>query len=362
MFRVAVDAAPLLGQPTGVGAVTAGFINELSKTASIEMVAYALSGRGAAKLPSVVPPGVVVSNRAMPAALLMKVWQRWSHPRAEWWTGAVDVVHGTNFVVPPANVATLVTVHDLTAIRYPELCTPVTLQYPNMIRCALRRGAHIHVTSNAVKAEVIEHFAIDESRVHVVEPGPPHIGNAALPAGRPYLIALGTVEPRKDYPLLVRAFDDIAREHDIDLVIAGADGWGADALDNAIDEAEYGGRIKRLGYVDDERRAGLLRGATALVYPSIYEGFGLPPLEAMSASVPVVATASPAVEESTKGAALLTPLGDQQALSGAMTRVIADDELRSQLISAGTARVAEMSWRESTEKMVALYRNIAVSR
>lgn len=359
MLRVAIDAAPLLGQPTGVGTFTRGLLQSLAEANSLDVNAYALSGRGAVDLPGVVPSRIDARTRPMPARPLLRLWKRFNFPPAELWTGRVDVVHGTNFIVPPTKAAALVTVHDLTAIRYPELCTPTTLQYPQLIQRAIVRGAHLHVMSNAVRAEVCRHFDVAEDRVHLVEPGPPQIENAAIPGGRPYLIALGTIEPRKDYPLLVRAFDSVAREHDIDLLIIGARGWGADALDVAINQSEFGKRIQVLGYVDNGRRAGLLRGATALVYPSIYEGFGLPPLEAMSAGIPVVATSNPAVEEVTQGAASLVAPGDDAALARAIARVVSDDTHRAQLISAGQARVAQMSWQRSAENMIDLYRAIA---
>ncbi len=364
MLRIAVDAAPLLGHATGVGVFTRGLFDALGAVENARVSAYALSGRGSGKLAALLPPGVKASARPMPAKLLIEAWKRWEHPKAEFWTGTADVVHGTNFVVPPTRSAgAVVTVHDLTAIRYPEMCTPTTLAYPKLIERAIARGAHVHVLSQAICREVREFFDVDAARVHIVQPGPPAVAKAEAPGGRPYFLAIGTIEPRKNYLLLVRAFDEVARVHaDVDLVIVGTRGWGAATLDEAIDESAFGTRIKQLGWVDDSLRAGLLRGALALVYPSIYEGFGLPPLEAMIAGVPVVATANEAVVEVTDGAALLSPPGDSGALAECMLQVVDDEAERARLIAVGTARVAQLSWQRAASEMMVMYSQVASAR
>src|SRR5947209_3258652 len=141
-LRVALDATPLLGTRTGVGAFTAGTLEALSEHTSLELLAFALTWRGRGDLDVVLPLGVKRVQRPMAARPLRFAWRHVDAPSIERWTGRVDVVHGTNFVVPPARrAARVVTVHDLTPLRYPELCTRDTLAYPDLLRRAVRRGA-----------------------------------------------------------------------------------------------------------------------------------------------------------------------------------------------------------------------------
>jgi glycosyltransferase involved in cell wall biosynthesis len=271
----------------------------------------------------------------------------------------------------------VVTVHDLTPVRFPELCTADTLAYPGLIRRALRGGAWIHTPSQFVADEVVEAFDADPGRVvaipnGVTEIGPDSPGRDAaegerLAGGGRYLLAIGTIEPRKDLPWLVDAFDVVAASHpDVSLVVAGPDGWGIDEFDRAVARATHRARVVRLGWVDPDQRAALLRGAAALAYPSRYEGFGLPPLEAMAAGVPVVATDAGALPEVLGDAADLVPVGATlapsaraEALAAALVRVLDDDSHRARLVTAGRDRAAAYSWDTTTARLVDLYRRAA---
>jgi alpha-1,3-rhamnosyl/mannosyltransferase len=145
------------------------------------------------------------------------------------------------------------------------------------------------------------------------------------------------------------------------LVIAGPDGWGAAALTDAIANARHRDRIVRLGYIDDEARAGLLRGATVFAFPSVYEGFGLPPLEAMRTGVPVVATAAGSLPEVLGDAALLVPPGDADALAEALGQAVVDPVVRSRLIGAGHAQAGRYSWERCADGLVAVYGKAATA-
>jgi glycosyltransferase involved in cell wall biosynthesis len=360
----AVDATPLLGMRTGVGVSVAGFIAAVSADPAVDMVAYGLSTSAGRSLQEVLPD-TVRAGRAIPipATALLRAWERFDHPTVERWTGPVDVVHGTNFVVPPSRrAARLVTVHDLTSVHFPELCSPTSLRYPGLIRRALGQGASVHTVSQSMADEIVGHFRLDPARVHVVHNG---LTPLATPLPRdesaaPYILALGTIEPRKGLPDLVAAFDRIADSMpDLQLKIAGPSGWGEDALDAARRSARHAGRIHRIGWVED--RSTLIAGARLLAYPSLYEGFGLPPLEAMSVGVPVVTTTAGAIPEVVGEAALMVAPRDPHALAEALLAAAADAATRERLIPAGIERAQLFSWQRSGRELADLYRFLAAT-
>jgi len=379
--RVALDATPLLGSLSGVGTFTLGALSALAGRSDVTTFGYALSWRGRSLLREHLPAGVT-SGWSVPAAPLLHLWRHCDLVPAEWLVdvdGGVDVVHGTNFVVPPARrAARVVTVHDLTCLRFPELCSPTSRRYPVLIRRALAGGAWVHTPSDHVAGEVCEAFGADPARVRAIHHGlgmPTDAGDAGRPeasaaAGRRlaaglcgtdrYVLALGTVEPRKDLPLLVRAFDRLGDDHpDLGLVIAGPDGWGAADLTAQIATARHRDRIGRTGYVEGAQRLGLLAGAAVFAFPSVYEGFGFPPLEAMAAGVPVVATAAGAVPEVCGEAAVIVPVGDLDALAGALAEVLDDGSRAPALVAAGHQRAAVFTWDRCAAGLVELYRDSA---
>jgi len=182
------------------------------------------------------------------------------------------------------------------------------------------------------------------------------------PGARRYVLAVGTAEPRKDLPGLVEAFDAVARDRpDLALVLAGADGWGAGALEDAVAGAHFASRIVRTGWVTDAVRSGLLRDAAVLVYPSRYEGFGFPPLEAMAAGIPVVATRVGALPEVIADGASLVPAGDVGALAAGIAAILDSPERAEALVASGRRRAAEFSWDRCAGGLAALYRDVVAS-
>jgi glycosyltransferase involved in cell wall biosynthesis len=342
-----------------------GFITAVSSDTDVDLVGYSLSVAGGKSLPGVLP-GAVRAGRSVPipATALLKAWARFEHPAVELWTGPVDVVHGANFVVPPSRrAARLVTVHDLSPVRFPALCSPTSLRYPGLIRRALDHGASVHTVSQFVADEVVDHFHVDATRVHVIHNGLTPLSTPLPPddAEQPYILAIGTVEPRKGLSDLVAAFDRIADSiPDVHLKIAGPPGWGQEALDAGIRSARHAGRIHRIGWVED--RSTLLAGARLLAYPSLYEGFGLPPLEAMSLGVPVVATGAGAIPEVVGDAALLVAPRDVPVLAEALLAVATEATVRQRLIAAGTERVSLFTWQRAGHQLAALYRLLADAR
>jgi glycosyltransferase involved in cell wall biosynthesis len=371
-LTVALDATPLLGHRTGVGVFCLGALQALGPRADLDVHAYVVSWRRRAGIKGMLPPNVSAVQRPMPARPLHALWGRASTPPIEWFIGNVDVVHGTNFVVPPtARAGAVVSVHDLTPLHHPELCTQATLAYPGLIRKALRRGAWVHTDSAFVAGEVIEAFGADPSRVRVVAPGVPPpteldslttraLAASFLPPGvGRHILAVGTAEPRKDLPGLVRAFDQLADRHrDLALVLAGPPGWGEEALDAAIAGARAKARVVRTGWVEPDALGALLREASVLAFPSLYEGFGFPPLEAMAVGVPVVATRAGSLPEVLGDGASMVDVGDHEGLVEALENVLDDDVLRRRLVIAGAKRAASFSLDRCGEGLDRLYHDV----
>lgn len=365
-MRIAVDATSLLADRTGVGNFTDALLRGLAARDDIEVTAFPVSWRGRNALRDVAPPGVQVVTPPLPARVLRGAWRRFGRPRIEWAIGSHDVVHGPNFVVPPARAARVMTVHDLTPVRFPELCHRDTLVYPELIRRAADDGAWVHTDSDAVRAEVIDLLGLDADRVVSVPLGFTSMagGDAergrALAGERPFALAVGTVEPRKDLPALLVAIDTLAGAGtEVPLVHVGVDGWGTDAFERAWAQMARPELVTRLGRLPDAELRDLYAAARLVAYPSVYEGFGLPVLEAMSAGVPVVSTTVPAIEEIAGSAALLVPVGDTTALATAVGEVWTDDDLRHRLIEHGYSRSARYSWKRCLDGMVDMYDSVA---
>ncbi len=362
-LRVALDATPLMNRPTGVGVMTAALFAQFEYSTAVDLHGYVVSLRARDRYRTSMPEGATPLRLAWPARLTHRLWQHHDRPRLP---GSWDVVHGTNYVVPPARAgARLVTVHDLTAWRFPELVDRHSRSYPSLLRRAVDTGAEIHCVSHAVGREVVDELAITPELVHVVPNGfdPVRPGNASAARqriGAPYVLAIGTIEPRKDYVGLVRAMTAVWEEYpDLKLVIIGGDGWGIEAFESAVRDSNAGNRVVRVGYVSAGDKADLISGAELLAYPSIYEGFGLPVLEAMDRGLPVVATAVEAVAEVAGDGAELVAPGAPEQLASAITTVLTDDDRRRRLIAAGRDRAAEFSWDRTGAALIELYRDMA---
>ena len=365
MVRVAMEATSLLGPRTGVGAMTSALVERLAASPDVDLTGVLVSWRGRRHFADRLPSSVEAKALAVPARLAHRLWQRIDRPALR----GFDVAHGPNFVVPPAPGAVeLVTIHDFGPWHNPDRVTPHARAYPTLVGRALARGAHVHTVSEFVAGEAQELLDLPADRVHTIANGftSGTAGNRtrgrAL-GGGDYVLALGTIEPRKDLPTLVAAMADVWSDHpDVRLVVAGADGWGTEAFEASVDRFDGRDRVVRLGYVSDAERFDLLAGARCLAYPSVYEGFGLPPLEAMGQGCPVVTTTAGALPEVCGDAARFVEPHDPAGLAAALTEVISDDELQGRLVEAGRGRVARYSWERMADAMRALYHRLRDAR
>jgi glycosyltransferase involved in cell wall biosynthesis len=306
----------------------------------------------------------------IPARILLRRWTRRDTPRIDRWLAPAQVLHATNYLTPPSRLPTIVSVYDCSFVRYPELCTPEVRAFEPVVRRAIARGATVHTGSEFVAGEIEEIFGRGlraAGRLVVIPFGIPALADDAelesvlawQLGDAPFLLAIGTLEPRKNYPHLVHAFGLLASTHpELRLVIAGHDGPARPAVDAALERlpAAVRARVLMPGGVSDSTKRALLERATVLVYPSIYEGFGFPVLEAMAAGVPVVAARAGSIPEVAGDAAVLVEPTDEQNLAQAVDRLVNDDAARTDLVNRGRAQIVQFSWEHTARELAALYR------
>jgi len=281
-----------------------------------------------------------------------------------------DVWHAPHYTMPLRSpVPTVVAMHDLTFFDHPEWHERSKVVYFRRMIAASARRADVIITGSHDAAEglrarfrprgeiVVVHHGVDSSRFSPV--GDAAADTAAL-AGHgiapPYIAFASTIEPRKDVPTLVGAFARVASRHpDLQLVLAGGDGWGVAAARAAVANSGVATRILRPGYIDDMTLGALFRRAEVIAYPSLVEGFGMPALEALASGTPLVTTSGSALEEVVGDAALLVPPADVDALAAALTRVLDDPALAQRLRAAGPPRAATFTWDRSIDAHVDVY-------
>lgn len=366
-IQVVIDASPLVDPPTGVGRFTQRMITGLLQHDDIEVRTTAVSARGLSDVRGRIDAAVDFDPIALPARPVRRIWTLLDHPRIDRWIGDHDVLHA-NFAVPPSRGVPVSTVHDLTPLRFPDLRGPFTDTWMAIVRRAIARGGWIHTVSDFVREEVLEHFQIEPERVRTVangfdrtRGGDPVRGRELAGSDR-FVIFVGTIEPRKGLVDLLGAFDALAADDsDLRLVLVGGDGWNIEPFEAALDRTMHRERIVRTGYVDDRSRQDLLAAATVMAYPSRYEGFGLPPLEAMDAGVPVVAAKAGAVPEVVGDAAVLVEVGDVDGLTGALEEVLRDEGRAAELVRRGRIRAESFSWQRSADGIADLYRAVVAA-
>ena len=317
------------------------------------------------------PPNLRVERRFAPARPLWWLWEHTRLPPVEWIL-ACDVFHATNFVAPPARrVPIVVTVHDIGFIRRPDQVGAAVSHMARLLPAVLERSAAVIAVSEFTRRELAEWQPAVADRVVVIPNGghrrqvPPG-ADGGLPPGPDHVLVLGTLEPRKNVALVLDAFAILAgRGVPLRLVLAG----GASSLldvDRLLAERDLGPDVVvRTGYVDDDRAAALLAGARMLVFPSLYEGFGMPLVESMELGVPIVAVRAGATPETVADAAVLVdpeePGGTAEALADAVLRVHSDDALRARLVAAGRERARTYTWDRAARTTLELYRRVAGS-
>ncbi|MGI8408164.1 MAG: glycosyltransferase family 4 protein [Actinomycetota bacterium] len=347
-LKVAYDAGPLLHPATGVGRYTAELAAAL-EVLGVEVKRYAFAFRGA-------PPHDVARMR-VPGRVARAAWKRFDRPVVQRLTGGVSVVHGTNFVLPALGGAPgVVTVHDLSFLR--DDVYPGGEGLREAVPWSLGRASQVIVPTQAIRVELQERYATPEERVCVTSEGVSErffgatplseaaLGGLGIPG--PFALAVGTLEPRKNLARLIEAWQLASSSlSGWRLVLAGPTGWGPELPETA--------GVMPIGRVPDEMLPGLMAAAGIFCYPSLYEGFGLPPLEAMATKTAVLAGRYPAADEVLGEGALLVDPFDIDAMAAGLVRLSDPAEARA-LAFTGRAQAARFTWLDTARRTLGAYR------
>ncbi len=377
-MNILLDAIPLTGLQTGISRYVRNLYKKLELFPDVT-VHYYQGGRCTTRMPDQANPDkwMKVNDRVwkLPDPIVVGL-------RSAFWLSfeykvrrvvrkkRFDVYHETAFT--PAmvkNIPQVFTLHDLSLKKCRSMHPRERVWFSDLFfDRRIKHASHIITVSEYIRSEIVEELHVPAHKVTAIHEAPDPffyprgeekidatLSNLGLPGD--YLLFVGTLEPRKNISLLIKALAEL--EKDIPIVLAGWKGWGEKPWREKAREAGLDKQIYAPGYIDEESLACLYSGALALVYPSLYEGFGLPVLEAMSCGCPVICSNVASLPEVAGDAALLIDPSDAEDLANAMDMLVGDSLLRSELIKKGLQRAEFFNWQKTAEQTLEVFRVVA---
>ena len=278
-----------------------------------------------------------------------------------WIRGKTDVFHVSNQIRNrPQDTKLTATIYDLTCRLMPELHTRANIHADETLaKNILQKADALIAISENTRADAIRLLDIDSQRIRVIYPGvsEAYFGAQARPAGHPYVLFVGTIEPRKNVDTLLDAWESFRLRHDFDLVIVGSSGWGSQKTMERLASGSAG--VRYLGYVPEDELPGLTAGATAFIYPSLYEGFGFPVAQAMAAGVPVITSNTSCLPEVAGEGALLVDPRSPAEIQAALDQLLTTASLRERLRAAGRERARRYRWEVCARQSLEFFRRLA---
>lgn len=378
-MRIGIDVTAGMWQGAGIGRYTRELVRAAAQ-AGPDLAFYLFYAAGgldpqspfaryahelAATYPNITLRPIPISPR-----LLTILWQRLRLPiRVEWLIGPIDVVHAPDFVLPPTHARTLLTIHDLTFLVEPACAEPNLRRYlSEAVPRSLRRADLIVVDSKATANDLGRLYGIPSRRVRLLYPAvderfrPMQAAETAPVRERlrlpdRFLLFVGTLEPRKNLVRLLQAFTLVAVDNpDLNLVIAGRRGWLYDEIFAAVERSNARERVHFLDFVADDDLPALYNLAEAFVYPSLYEGFGFPVLEALACGTPVITAKVASLPEVAGSAAIMVDPLEVEDIAAGIRAVLANP---TPLRAAGPPQAATFRWEQTGQALVAIYRELA---
>ena len=378
-LRIAIDYTSAINQNAGIGRFVRNLVNAVVTNDATDAFLLLHAAPNPGRVPNY-PGGSNVSHR------VLRVNERWSNIiwhrlqvplPADWLTGPVDLFHSPDFVLPPVRAArSILTVHDLAFLLYPE-CADASLRayLEKTVPRSVQRADYVVADSENTRNDVICLLGVPPERVTVVPGGvdpvfKPVTDPARLAAFRrtlglesdtPYILFIGVIEPRKNLMGLIEAFDILKSRRSLPhkLVVAGRRGWLSDATMERAERSPYRNEIIFPGFIPEEELPTLYSAAEAFAFPSHYEGFGLPVLEAMACGTPVVASRASSLPEVVGDAGMQVDPDDSERLASALELLALNPEMRADFRERGIARAAGFTWDAAAQVMLEVYHKVA---
>ncbi len=375
-MRIAIDYTAAIRQGAGIGAYVRNLVTAMLAQDTSNQYTLLTSGRSTKERPFPEVENVRGRNLLIPDRYLNILWYRWRVPFSPTlFSGPTDIYHGTNFVLPPLGkkVRKVVNIHDLAFLEHPEYAVPSLAAYlRKVVPEAMNAADTVATLSDDASRTLMEHFQTPREKLVVIPPG---VGKAfhritdpiILDATRhkfalknPLVLAVGTLEPRKNHIGLIKAFYQAQKKKDgpAMLAIAGGQGWLYEETKRIVDELKLGKKVRFLGRVSDLELVTLYSIADVFAFPSFFEGFGMPPLEAMACGTPVITSNVSSLPEFATDAAFLVNPENTDEIAQAITRLLEDERLRQKLQEKGYQRAKQYTWERSAKKMLYVYQQL----
>lgn len=376
-MRIALDYTAGIRQEAGIGHYVRSLFDAMLALDTTNEYTLLTSGRPGKERPFPAAPNVRGRSLLMPDRYLNILWYRMRAPLpALLFTGNVDIYHGPDFVLPPLNkkVRKVVTIHDLSFLKHPEYAAPSLAMYLNkVVPISVAEADVVAAVSQDAARTLIEHYTTPPEKITVIPNGlRPHFRRITNPIllgatthkfglKHPLVLGVGTLEPRKNHMGLIRAFHQAQsnkRNRPAMLALAGGDGWLYEETRQLVADLKLEKRVRFLGRVSDLELTILYSLADVFAFPSFFEGFGVPPIEAMACGAPVITSNTSSLPEVVGEAALTINPHEPAELASAITRIIGDEKLREKLRQQGYARAQLYTWPKSARKMLDTYEKL----
>ena len=378
-MRIAIDYTAATRQAAGIGNYVRSLVDAMLAQDDTNQYTLLTSGRPPRERPFPTAENVRGRSLIIPDRYLNVLWYRWRLPiSATFFTGQVDIYHGPDFVLPPLNgkLRKVVTVHDLAFLEHPEYAVPELAAYlKKVVPEAVEAADVVASVSQTTRQTLIEHFQTPLEKITLVPNGirayfrritDPVLLEATrhkFGLKSPLVLGVGTQEPRKNHLGLIKAFHKAVSTGNKStrpamLALAGGSGWLYEETEQIVAELKLEKKVRFLGRVSDLELMMLYSLADVFVFPSFYEGFGVPPLEAMACGTPVITSNTSSLPEVVGDAAIMVNPHKINEIASAINRVLENKQLQEDLRQKGYTRAAHFTWFRSAQKMLSIYQQL----